>query len=114
MKEKDYIEEIILKNLKELNENEPPEGHFARFESKLKHQNKREKISFNKIWKVAAAVIFVLLVVNQGVIYFSPGEKNSILNLFSKKEYTLASVSPEYREVEFYYTNVTSQKNNRK
>lgn len=105
MKEKDYIEEIILKELEELNNNEPPVGHLERFESKLKLQNKKRVILFGKIWKVAAAVIFVLLVINQGIIYLSPEGKNSIFEFFSKKEYTLASVSPEYHEVESYYNN---------
>ena len=39
MKEKDYIEEMILKNLEALNDNEPGEGHFERFEEKLRAQN---------------------------------------------------------------------------
>ena len=35
MKEKDYIEELIGMNLEALNDNEPMDGHFARFEEKL-------------------------------------------------------------------------------
>ena len=38
MSTKDKIEEIILNNLEELNDNEPLEGHFERFEAKLKLQ----------------------------------------------------------------------------
>ena len=64
MKAKDNIEEIILKNLEGLNENEPLEGHFERFEAKLKAQHKKRKITFSIVWKVAAAVIFVLLATN--------------------------------------------------
>lgn len=104
MKEKDYIEEIILKNLEELNDNEPGDGHFERFEAKLKGQNKKKKISLNVVWKVAAAVVFVLLAANQIAIYFSP-EKLTPGIVNSENDVSLSSVSPEYQEVEFYYTN---------
>ena len=104
MKAKDNIEEIILSNLKELNDSEPLDGHFERFQSKLNRQNKRKLISFSLVWKVAAAVVFVLLAVNQANIYFSPDKQNDELAV-NNSGFSLASVSPEYKEVEFYYTN---------
>lgn len=104
MKAKDNIEEIILSNLKELNEMEPMEGHFERFQQKLNKQNRKNKITLSLVWKVAAAVVFVLLAVNQANIYFSPGENVSLLPN-GNREISLASVSAEYEEVEFYYTN---------
>ena len=104
MKEQDYIEKIILKNLEELNNNEPQEGHFERFEAKLKLQNKKKKVTLNVVWKVAAAVVFVLLAVNQVAIYMSPDKAgNKIAN--SNNDFSLSSVSEEYQEVEIYYTN---------
>ena len=104
MKAKDNIEELILNNLKDLNDNEPIDGHFERFQAKLNKQNKTRKITFGLLLKVAAAIVFVLLAVNQAKIYFAPGKQieNSAVN---NKEFSLASVSPEYKEVEFYYTN---------
>lgn len=105
MEAKDNIEKIILKNLEVLNDNEPLNGHFERFEAKLNLQPKKKKITFNVIWKVAAAIIFVLLATNQAFIYMSPNQQGSLLTAFSKNEVTLSSVSPEYKEVEFYYTN---------
>ena len=111
MKEKDYIEKIILDNLDELNDNEPQEGHFERFEQKLKRQNKKKIISLNLVLKVAAVVVFALLAANQAFIYFSSENQTSIFTALNKsekektKEVTLASVSPEYEEVEFYYSN---------
>ncbi len=107
MKAKDNIEEIILNNLKELNDFEPNDGHFERFQAKLNNQNKKKTITFNLVWKVAAAVVFVLLAVNQANIYFSPDKQNNNLSE-NDSEFSLASVSPEYREVEFYYTNAIS------
>jgi len=105
MKAKDNIEDIILKNIEELNENEPLDGHFERFEAKLNAQHKKRKITFSVVWKVAAAIIFVLLATNQAYIYLSPNQQSSILDTVKGSDITLASVSDEYKEVEFYYTN---------
>jgi hypothetical protein len=108
MKAKDNIEEIILKNLEELNENEPLDGHFERFEAKLNAPNKKRKITFSVVWKVAAAIIFILMASNQTYIYLSPNQQSSLLHVIKGKNITLASVSEEYKEVEFYYTNAIS------
>lgn len=105
MKEKDNIEELIIKNIDGLNDFEPREGHFDRFQAKLKVQHKRKKITLNQVLKIAAAVVFVLLAANQAFLYFSPGNHPSVFSAFGNDEVTLASVSPEYEEVEFYYTN---------
>ncbi|MBT3385887.1 MAG: hypothetical protein HN778_06350 [Prolixibacteraceae bacterium] len=105
MKAKDNIEELILKNRERLNEMEPTEGHFERFEAKLRLQQKKKKITLNVVWKVAVAIIFVLLATNQAFIYFSPNSQRSLFPAANKSEFTLSSVSPEYQEVEFYFTN---------
>ncbi len=104
MENKDYIEELIQNNLEALNDNEPIDGHFERFEAKLKTQHKKRKISLNVVLKVAAAVVFVFLATNQAFIYFSPNSQGLILNANKPSEVTLASISTEYKEVEFYYT----------
>jgi hypothetical protein len=103
MKEKDYIEELIRENLDGLNDFEPAEGHFDRFEAKLKAQSKRKKLNFGIVWKVAAIVIFVVLAANQAYIYFAPANKNGLNENGRNTGFTLSSVSQEYGEVEFYY-----------
>ncbi len=105
METKDRIEELILNSLDGLSENEPFDGHFERFEAKLKAGHKKRKITFGAIWKVAAAVIFVLLATNQAYIYLSPNPQNPLFNATSTNSASLSSVSPEYKEVEFYFTN---------
>jgi hypothetical protein len=104
MKEKDYIEQLITNNLEGLNNSEPSEGHFGRIEEKLAKQHEKRSFSWNVVWKVAAAVIFVFLAVNQGIIWFSSDSENTVAST-GQQEMSLASVSPEYEEVEFYYTN---------
>ena len=108
MKTKDNIEELILNNLDELNDYEPADGHFERFQQKLDAEAKRKKFNFNMVWKVAAAVVFVLLATNQAYIYFS-SDKNGVFVENSNQPLTLASVSDEYGEVEYYYTSAINQ-----
>jgi hypothetical protein len=104
MKAKDNIEEIILQNIEKLNDSEPTDGHFDRFQEKLNNQNKKRKVNFSIIWKVAAAVIFVLLATNQAAIYFSPNNQGLFV-AENDTEISLSSVSSEYEEVEYYYNN---------
>jgi hypothetical protein len=105
MEKRDDIEKLILDNIETLNDNEPMEGHFARFEAKLNAQNKKKRtINLNIILKVTAAVVFVFLATNQAFIYFSPDNQGIFNSKTESASLTLASVSPEYQEVEYYYT----------
>lgn len=105
MKEKDYIAQLLEQNIEALNDNEPMEGHFERFGEKLakQHRSKR-KITLNVLWKVAAVVVFVFLAGNQLFIYMSPENKGLFAGKTANRNITLASLSPEYEEVEFFYT----------
>jgi len=95
MDNKDYIERIITENLEGLNKIEPPEGHFERFQQKLKAESKGKNFKWNTLLRVAAAVVFVFLAVNQARIWLAPEQE---------QPFTLGSISPEYAEVEFFYT----------
>lgn len=96
----DDIEKLILDNLDCLNDQEPKEGHFERFEEKLSRQRKGRK-TLRIAWRVAAAAVFLLLAVNQAVIFLAPSQEDEGM--------TLGSVSSEYEEVEFYYTSSIEQ-----
>ncbi len=98
---------MILKNMEALNDNEPLDGHFERFEKKLNAESKGRSITWKGVLKIAAVVIFVMLATNQISIYFSPETKGLaglVLNKTENTNISLASLSPEYKEVEFYYT----------
>lgn len=107
MKTKDNIEELIKSNRTALNTFEPDDGHFERFQAKLNAEAKRKRFTLKTVWKVAAAVIFVALVTNQGYIYFS-SDKNGVFFENKNEPYTLSSVSAAYGEVEYYYTSAIS------
>ena len=92
---KSNLENIISENKDFFNDAEPLDGHFGRFEEKLEKEfGKRKKLNFRIVWQVAAAVAFIFLTINQAIIFFAPKENQNI---------NLASVSPEYGEIEMYY-----------
>jgi hypothetical protein len=93
----DELERLILNNRSSIQDNEPMEGHFERFEARLQKVSKpTRRFNFQSVLKIAAIVVFALLVVNQARIWLTPEKKETL---------SLGSISPEYREVEFYYTN---------
>lgn len=94
---KNRLENIIRENTEFFNDSEPLEGHFKRFESKLKKKSKKgKKPVFRIVWQAAAAVIFAFLLVNQALIYFGKETPSNV---------RLANYHPEYSEMEIYYTN---------
>jgi len=96
-KMKDELDKLIINNRNSFQDEEPLEGHFERFEARLQKVSKPARtINWRLTLQIAAVVVFALLAVNQARIYFLP-EKHETLSL--------GSISPEYREVEFYYTN---------
>jgi len=93
----DELERLIINNRNSIEDEEPMEGHFERFEARLQKASKPTRvINFRPLLKIAAIFVFALLAVNQARTWF-----------FSEKKETLSlgSISEEYREVEFYYTN---------
>lgn len=92
----DELEKLIIKNRHVLQDEEPLEGHFERFEVRLQKASKpTRKINFRPVFKFAAIVVFALLAGNQTRIWLTPEKKETL---------SLGSISKEYREVEFYYT----------
>ena len=98
----DRLEKIIREN-KEAFEDDAPTGHFERFEAKLDREFKQSK-KFNRkvILRIAASLVFLLLLGNQIRMYLAPSQTDTPTP-------TLASVSPEYKEVEFYYTSAIDE-----
>lgn len=95
---KDELEKLITNNRHAIQDDEPLEGHFERFEARLQKASKPTRIiNFRPILKIAAIVVFVLLAGNQARMWFLTEKEEEAL--------TLGSISEEYREVEFYYTN---------
>ncbi|MEN6453549.1 MAG: hypothetical protein ABFD10_04755 [Prolixibacteraceae bacterium] len=98
----DPIKNIIQTN-REAFDAEPPEGHFGRFQLKLEKTQKKRRMTVRSWLEIAAAVLIIVLAGNQARIYFSNNsEKEAVVP-------TLSSVSPEYQEVEYYYTSAIDE-----
>lgn len=107
----DKLEKYINDNLDLFNDQEPNEGHFDRFAEKLaqkkilsQEETKKTKVinmrSFYNGLKAASVIILLAL----SSLWIKD-------NVFKQKEVLLlGSVSPEYKEVEYYYVNQINNK----
>ncbi len=96
------IDKIIQENHQSFDLHEPSEGHFERFEQKLAEFNK-EKRSFSFGYMLKAAAVTILVVLSGLWVYDNTGNKTN-------EGIALSEISPEYGEVEMYYTHLVNQK----
>lgn len=102
----DRFEKIIRQNRDNFDGSEPSDGHFERFTQKLRKRNSRmRRPSVMNILKAASIVLLIGL--SSLWVY-----DNLISSYRSGKRISLGDVSPEYREVEIYYTNLVRTKYN--
>ena len=91
------IEKIIRENVSFFNSEEPSEGHFERFEAKLRARQfitpKRVSITPYLLKAAAVAILVALSSLWTWEHVLSP----------DARKMTLSEVSPEYRQVEQYY-----------
>jgi hypothetical protein len=101
----DLLEKAIREN-KGAFEEDAPLGHFERFEAKLDEEFKQKNKNNRKIYlQIAAALVFALLLGNQLRMYLAQPHQQPQ----PAPPANLASVSPEYGEVEFYFTSTIGQ-----
>ena len=96
--------DIIKNNKSFFDKDEPPAGHFERFEKKL-NMAKRKKSFYQKSFqylKVASVAILVIISSLWVIERIIPVNKN--------KSVALGEISQEYKEVEFYYTQLYQAK----
>ena len=107
------IEKIIKENKKIFNSSEPAKGHFERFKNKLKNFSRRgvfqtkKIISISYLLKAASVAVLITLSTLWAYNYF-----NSNLLNESPKGTALKDISPEYEEVEVYYSSLVDSKLN--
>src|SRR6056297_1243660 len=103
------IDKIIHENRSVFDSFEPDEGHFERFEQKLNqhHKSKSKTKTFTLGYILKAAVVALLVVISGLWVYEKTFDPPA-----TKKGIALREISPEYREVEMYYTNLVNQKYN--
>lgn len=107
------IEKIIKNNRAALDSDEPADGHFERFEEKLKSFHKEKVDSETKVtplfyrsWmKIAVAVV---ILIGFGFILFNIGYHNGSNRLASDNNEIM--LSPELEQVEFYYSSMADER----
>jgi len=99
------LDKILQENRSSFDSFEPNEGHFERFENKLADfHSKKNTFSFSYLLKAATVAILVVL---SGLWVY-----DNITTSTSNQGIALSEVSPEYNEVEIYYTQLVNQKYN--
>ena len=96
------IDKIIKENRLYFDSYEPSDGHFDNFNQKLKEFNKKKK-SFAIGYLLKAAAVAILVVLSGLWVYENLESRHT-------NGIALSEISPEYGEVEMYYTHLVSQK----
>lgn len=96
------LDKIIQENRQDFDSFEPNFGHFDRFEQKLVEFNKKKK-TFTIGYMLKAAVVAVLVVLSGLWVYDNVQQRTN-------RGIALSEISPEYGEVEMYYTHLVNQK----
>lgn len=96
------LDKIIQENRLSFDSQEPGEDHFERFEQKLIEYNKKQK-TFTLGFVLKAAAVAILVVLSGLWVYDNVGTK-------TPDGIALSEISPEYGEVEMYYTHLVNQK----
>lgn len=99
------LEDIIRDNRDKFDEQEPSEGHFERFQQKLREYHKKnQSLTWTFFLKAAAIAILVVL---SGLWVF-----DRISETQSPEKIALESVSPEVKEAHIYYSSLMQKKYN--
>ena len=99
------LEDFIRNNNESFNSFELSEGHFERFQQKLKKQN-RNTISRTYWFSIAAGFVFLIM-----LSVFIRYQFIQTENAFNKREIiSLSDISPKYEEVENFYKAGLDQK----
>ncbi|MEA2107502.1 MAG: hypothetical protein U9P82_12435 [Bacteroidota bacterium] len=99
------LEKIINENRSVFDSFEPDEGHFDRFEQKLKQLHKSKSKTFTLGFMLKAAVVTLLVVLSGLWVYDKTFTPTAV-----KDGIALREISLEYSEVELYYTRMVNQK----
>ncbi len=100
------LEKYIHENHDSFDSKEPMEGHFDRFRQKLEARKPARKVNLFMV-AAAAAIAGIILSGTLGLLFNS-----SYSDIFSKKELTLSSISPELKEAEDYYISQINERYN--
>jgi hypothetical protein len=90
------LEDFIKENKEMFMNSEPPEGHFERFNERLKQQQRRNKIRF--MTRISSIAAIGLLVIASSIFVYDRYFDQEPLTL------NLGDINPQMQKVEYYYT----------
>lgn len=96
----DQFEKFIQNQHDEIQNDQPNDGHFERFELKMNKQKRRKPIRLIAFSSSIAAILVLAL------LTFVPSHSGS-------NAFTLSDVSEQYADVEYYYTSSINKQINR-
>ncbi len=102
------LDEIIGKNKEAFNSNEPPKGHFDRFQGKLTKYHEERESWFSRygiVLRIAASVIVFITI---GLVYYSNPLKNYVQAISQQVEE--AGLPQELQEAIHYYNIITDKR----
>lgn len=102
MEKKFDLEEFVKNNQNLFNTEEPPEGHFDRFNAKLNRKSGKSRSLLYRSMKYAAVIIFLI----SGFLIYDQG------NIFNKNDVLVENNNEEedFSEVASYYDSQIDQK----
>ncbi|MFO7617519.1 MAG: hypothetical protein R6V75_09730 [Bacteroidales bacterium] len=96
-----WLEEIIKENKEMFAQEEPPAGHFERFEARLRQEVRRRRLKL--VYRISSIAAIGLIALASAIfVYDRLIDQDTML-------FTLGDVSPELGKVEFYYTSQIGQ-----
>lgn len=98
----DNLKNIIDNNRAQFDNFEPENGHFERFQQKIKKGKDRKKSIIYPALRIAAVALIIILA---GMLIFTR-------SLIHDIKLQATSANSELKEVQVYYTNLTNQKYN--
>ncbi|MFO8234038.1 MAG: hypothetical protein R6U04_01350 [Bacteroidales bacterium] len=97
------LKDIINRNREDFDNLEPGEGHFERFQQKLKeHQKKSKKFNWTVLLKAASIAILVFL--SSLWVY------DNVYKTPQKESFAEQNISPEIKETQLYYSTLVNHK----
>ncbi len=103
----DKFEDFIRDNSDEFNDQQPFEGHEARF---LKKLEKRKQSTRSKVYMLMRVAAVFVMAFGLGYLYNSTNVQTNEMPAVATENYSLEEIAPEVAEAETYYQQVLTVK----
>jgi hypothetical protein len=102
------LDEIIGKNKKAFNNEEPSAGHFDKFQGKLAEFHEERESWFSRHWLALRIAASILVFISIGLAYYSNPLKSFVKNISQQVENS--GLPQELQEAMHYYNIITDKR----